>query len=897
MAGMQRDTPPPALVGLGARWGLGRRSMAILLALLYFTAIGGTRAGTYHFPLVAFSHLLILGLLAWWAVRSLARGRWLPRTPLDLPILAFYLLNVVSTLLSVNPRVSVENLAHLTIIILVYYIVVDALLSGWTMLDYVRPMLLVAGVLILVAIAELVVWLGIWAVGTGEVSPLLTLGEYRRRLVMGPANVLAWYIVLLLPLILAQLLNARSLRARMNLGALAICSGLVLASTLSRSGFIGMAVALATFALMAVVARTRRAPVSLRSYLRRPAIISIFLVAVLLAVVLLPAATNLFSARLYTVSIRFELWRAAARIISSRPLFGGGPGTFGYLFHQVPDSDPYAPDMYYNTAHNGLLNVAAESGLASSLVALWLIAAVVVTGWRYLRDTTAHTRYLQDIISACVAGIVGLMISTLFDVPWVFPLTTLYVVLFSAMIVTPYCSPRRIASLRLRWMTVAAFGLVAILLIWGDIAHFFQQRGVDALRNGRFEAAIADLQTSVAVDPFLSIYRFQLGVSKAYLGLASEDPALVSQAIQAYKEEISRGGDTPINNGNLAWLEWNVGDVDGALAHMQRASAQAPRDSYYKLGLGFFLEAAGDYEKAREMYSAAVAVTPSLIDSAFWQTSEYRGGFKADLQTSETISGLAGAWAAYFARDYEEAAGILNGLPETVSRLILQGKVETAQMQYTAAQETLDRAIAMSETNAQSYLARGQLHLASGDQSKALHDLRIAGQLGEKRADMVLGDIAYQSGDLEKAIALYQGSVPGCVALTGGYDYASQVYHRSNVTADFWPETITCAPYDSLVPHYLHLAEAYRAVGCTEEAEEVCHWLGDFYEPGYLEKLDLNDDRERACPMGTSLEREGHTAGFPQSAPRYAHGDLAHAYCSVAGGGQLPVDRCQESRG
>ena len=62
------------------------------------------------------------------------------------------------------------------------------------------------------------------------------------------------------------------------------------------------------------------------------------------------------------------------------------------------------------------------------------------------------------------------------------------------------------------------------------------------------------------------------------------------------------------------------------------------------------------------------------------------------------------------------------------------------------------------------------------------------------------------------------GGVPHCVAVTASHDYASQVYHRSDISADFWPESITCAPYDHLVPYYLHLAIAYRAVGSVEGA-------------------------------------------------------------------------------
>ena len=862
---MHPDISGPARASIWQRWGLNWQAIAILLGLLYFTPIGGTRAGTYHFPLVAFSHLLAIALLGLWAARRLSQGRWLPRTPLDLPLLVFYVLNVVSTALSADLRVSVENLAHLTIFILVYYIVVDVLLSGCKVSDLVMPMLIVAGVVVLAEILELALWLGIWVLGTGEISPLLTLGEYRRRLVMGPANVLAWYIVLLLPLVLAQSVTVRSFRAKLNLVVLAAGAVLVLASTLSRSGLIGMAGALATFALLTIATRVQRGRVSLRSHVRSPAVMGVLLLTALLSVALLAAALDLMSARLYTISVRLELWQAASRIVAGRPLFGGGPGTFGYLFHQVPDSDVYAQDTYYNTAHNGFINVAAESGLPSLVAGIWLIMVLVRTGWRSLRGATEERHYSPMVIAASVAGVVGLMASMLFDVPWVFPLTTLYVALFAAIVVAPFSSQRRVSTRPILWATALALVLLVAVLAWGDVAHYFQHRAVGAMNGGRFDASVTDLQKSVRVDPLLTMYRFQLGTATAYLGLENGDQAALHRAMEAYEQEIAQGGDTPINNGNLAWLESTVGNLDDAVSHMKRASAQAPRDGYYKLGLGYLLETAGNYQQAREAYAAAVAATPSLIDSAFWQTSQLRKAFKWDIQKQEPLPGLAGAWVAYLIHDYTEAARILEGLRQSGASLVLTGRVQAAQGQYAAAQESLDKAIAMSRTNSQAYLARGQLYLDSGEESKARHDLRVAGLRGEKRADLVLGEMAYRSGDLEKAIALYQGSAPDCVALTSSYDYASQVYHRSDVSADFWPESITCAPYDGLVPNYLHLAIAYRSVGRFEDAEELCHWLSSFYEAAYLEELDTNSDLQDACLNGATAQAPELERSRPRS--------------------------------
>lgn len=853
---MRLGGPRPAPQGIGERWGLSWRAIAVLLGLLYFTVIGGTRAGTFHFPLVAFSHLLAFALLGCWAGRRLAKGRWLPRTPLDLPLLVLFVLNLVSALVSTDLRISAENLAHLTIFILFYYLVVDALQSGWHVSELVKPILLVAGVVVLVEILELAIWLGIWFVGTGEVSPYLTLGEYRRRLVMGPANVLAWYMVLLLPLVLAQLLTSHTFRARLNLGALALGSALVLASTLSRSGLIGMAAALAAFALLVIASRIRTGRMSLRSHVRSPAPMALILVTALFSIALIVAATDLMSARLYTVSVRLELWQAAGEILARRPLVGGGPGTFGYLFHQVADSNPSAPDMYYNNAHNAFLNVAAESGLPSLTVSLWLIAALMRPGWSSLTGTAGDTGTSNLVTAACVAGTTGLIVSMLFDVPWVFPLTTLHVVLFAAIVVTPFSSQRAVSARALRWTTAVALVALAAVVAWGDAAHFFQHRAGRSMQNARFEDAVTDLRKSVTLDPLLRIYQFQLGTATAYLGLATADEATLNRAIEAYEQEIARGGDTPINNANLAWLEWNVGDTEDAVTRMERASAQAPRDSYYALGLGYLHEEADNYQAAGEAYSRAVAGTPALIDSAFWQTSEYRRAFRSQIQTNDALPALARAWAAYLDHDYQEAARLLEAPQRSGTFLLLQGRVEAAQGQYDLAQEVFDKAIATSRASREAYLARGQFYLASGDQAKSLHDLRIAGSLGEKEADMLLGDIAYRAGDVEKAIALYRNSAPDCVALSASYDYASQVYHRSDISADFWPESITCAPYDHLVPYYLHLAIAYRSVGSVEDAEGVCQWLGTFYETSHLGTLDVNNERQDACPAGTAEVRE-----------------------------------------
>jgi O-antigen ligase/Flp pilus assembly protein TadD len=854
MSGTRFDTRSPRLARTLTRWGLRWRALAALFALLYVTSVGGTRAGTYHFPLVAFSQLLGFGVLAAWLAYSLTKGRSLPKTPLDAPILAFYLVSVLATAFSAEPRISVENLAYLTLLILAYYVLVDLLSSGWHMSDFVAPMVIVATVIIIAELLELAVWLGIWVRASGQFSPLLALGDYRRRLVMGPANVLAWYLVLVVPLILARLVASRSHKGRAQLGLLALLAGIVLGSTLSRSGLIGMAVGIVAFASLVLIPRASSTSSGVSAKIRRPRVIGSVLAVAAVSAALIGLSVHLLSGRLYSVSIRFELWRAAADMISARPLLGGGLGTFGYLLHQVPDPNPYGPDMYYNSAHNGLINVAAESGLLGLAAGLWLIAGLGSAACRYLWGPGRHDDGRALIIAGCVAGTLGLMASMLFDVPWVFPLTSIYVVLFAALIVSPLSSQRTAGWRPLRWASASLSVVAMVLLIWSDVGHALQQRAADWMYQSNPAAAAAALRQSVRWDPALSIYGFQLGTVDARLALENADSKLLSEAIDAYEREIGHGGDTAINNANLAWLEWQAGRLDNALYRMRRAVAQLPNDGSYRMGLGYLMEEYQDYEGARAAYVQAIQRSPLLIDSGYWQTSDFRRALKASLPNQEALSALTRASAAYLSGDLVAASQLLEEVQQSTPVLVLRSRVDTELSELASAEEQINRAVAASPANADAHLARGQLYLAKGEQELALRELRIAGMLGEKRADLLLGELAYQQGGLEKAIALFQGSIPDCAAPTLGYDYASQVYHRSDITANFWPETIICAPYDHLVPYYLHFATSYSTVGRAGDARELCQWLLDFYEPSYLSALVGRNELDKACPQNVSME-------------------------------------------
>ncbi|NJL93800.1 MAG: hypothetical protein HC915_08715 [Anaerolineae bacterium] len=102
----------------------------ILVLILYLAFIGGAAYPDTNFLLRLFHHLLMSGLLAGWVLGLTLEKRAWPRTPLDLPLLAYALWLVVALAASHDPRVSLEQSWTLAVHLLGFYWLVDLMQRG-----------------------------------------------------------------------------------------------------------------------------------------------------------------------------------------------------------------------------------------------------------------------------------------------------------------------------------------------------------------------------------------------------------------------------------------------------------------------------------------------------------------------------------------------------------------------------------------------------------------------------------------------------------------------------------------------------------------------------------------------------------------------------------------------
>jgi len=106
---------------------------------------------------------------------------------------------------------------------------------------------------------------------------------------------------------------------------------------------------------------------------------------------------------------RWAMWQAALGMIRDQPLLGHGVNTFmaNYLDYWV------GGEKSPRYAHNGLLQIAAETGIAGLLAFLWLLGAMLSLWWRAFR--AKDQREPRMLLLGLSAGLVAFLVQASVD--------------------------------------------------------------------------------------------------------------------------------------------------------------------------------------------------------------------------------------------------------------------------------------------------------------------------------------------------------------------------------------------------------------------------------------------------------------------------------------------------
>jgi tetratricopeptide (TPR) repeat protein len=783
------------------------RETALILGFSYFIIFGGTLNGVTRFHLRVVSQSTLAIIFVFWLIARVRQQERLIRSSLDMVILVFLSIQLLTTVLSTDPRRSLAFCGQWVVYALWFYLLRDLLRHGWPAELVVKSLLIVSGILVGLGLAGIgsqwLKWLSM-----GDYAPPLPLLQQRLYSLLGDPNMTADLLNLLWPLALARLTTARGRGAKVLLGLWGTATLATQFLTRSQGGLGGLAVATITTLLLLLLAvkpawlyqwwdqaRKRKWPLWLLG-----------LLATVLAVGLLGGlvvAGNLSQAR-------GGLWAAAWQTFLRSPLWGSGPFTFGtrlMLHESIP------PRPIYPHAHNYLLNTAAETGLLGLIASAWM---AITLGAALRQSWQGASRAHRTLMAGSIGSLLGFATHSLADNHVILPSIGLLVIVALALALdgsdTPV--PRRLRVYRL---SVAWLGLPALILaigsLWSERAYWHFDQGRRLAENQNWAEAASLIDRATQIDPRLAFYHLQKGFIHSVSAADNPKGEHLEQAIEAYERGVTLEPNFSLNHANLASLYWTAGRWEEAISEMEQAAQLAPGTSLYHLNLGHYYESVGRRAKAAAEYRSFLDRQPHLIPGSYWRQTPFRQQF-------------AKAWLA------ERSLLPPPGDPHTASEHLEQGWYRYETGQYAAALDAFQRAHALDASNPQIAHGLGVAHMALGNYEQADFFFVLANffLVRSNRAKPLLdwGQLAYHQGELELAIARYEaalGSIeeysvfgPGTL---GWSPYGNFIFQRESIARELAPQLIRIDVTDDLTQCYLELGRWYEELEDTENAINV----------------------------------------------------------------------------
>lgn len=424
--------------------------------------------------LFALGAVLGLGAMAW-------RGAELPRTRLDLPILALLVAFAVATLSAQSAGLAARALASIiaTAAMLPVALVVLRHRASWAALTVLVPTILLAAGALAVMVWRRAGW---FLVDAPTLVPPIRIGAEGTPF----GSVATPPFMLLAAAPLSLLIDDPRQRRWIQLALLLIGVPLTVLSG-SRSAWIAVGVTVLT--LGAGELRRVRLP-------RRWTPRSVGLAGA--GVLVMVAAAILVAPRLTAVgslAYRVDLWRDTLTAWSSDPLLGIGPGTMPYARQAAAEALSFPARQPHS--HNLPLGVLGDAGLLGLALGIGLVVALfwVAGPWR--------SRSAVGRVAG--AALLGLAVGGLFEDLTFVPNYNLLLILLAAVVLADARAVKwaPIAARR-RVLAPLAIGLVALCIPWvsGDAAAVAYRGAVDRFEAGDARGAVAGLERSAILDPW-----------------------------------------------------------------------------------------------------------------------------------------------------------------------------------------------------------------------------------------------------------------------------------------------------------------------------------------------------------------------------------------------------------
>lgn len=595
----------------------------------------------FEFNKMIFVYILTCLIAATWAIRITLKKKFIfRRTLLDIPLLIFLGSQVLSTVFSIDYRTSLlgyysrfnGGLLSTISYILLYWAYVSNMDRKKTLNAIFYCLVPCALVVSLFGILEhFDINITCALMGQGLKSCWIQDVQNRVFSTLGQPNWLATFLVALIPVTFALILNSKKIK-RVLLYLLGLLLFTTLLFTKSRSGLLGFVFADSIF-WGYVLFKFRK------KFLKEFLFFNV-LFLVLFLVVKNPVTNNLSpitsNAPALEVggtesgTIRKIVWKGAVQIWLHYPITGSGVETFAfsyYKFRPVEHNLVSEWDYLYNKAHNEYLSLAATTGSFGILSYLYLI---VIIFFVFLRKS--------DIFSVSLAaGFTGLLISNFFGFSTVS--SQLEFFLFPAFAVTlGFGEERTVDSPKTKLnntqKTFIVFSLFAITYTLFAISRYWYADTEYALGKsfndqGGYIKGQTFLQNAIKYSPSEPIFHSELANSYTGIVLSLHELKKDNEALTftdlAISESVKATTLSPANVNllrNRAGVLLKLASIDPkylgpAKDTLISATQKAPTDAKLLYNLALIYMRTGEIEQSIKLLEKTIEMKSNYKDARY----------------------------------------------------------------------------------------------------------------------------------------------------------------------------------------------------------------------------------------------------------------------------------------
>lgn len=517
------------------------RATFIAVLLIFDSSIGFLRS----IPPISFFYLSIILIIitGWWIWKTYYK-RGLPRTPITIPIIIFYIVVILSTFFSINQRKSLDGLIATTTVIMLIFLFCDLLLSGWDPRTFEIALLIFTSYLLVQGMGEIINWFTTWISLSVPEYPIFPL-EYRLYGVTAHPNLLAALIYMTIPFVIIRLSKSKSKILTIGWIIWLLIADVVFYFTNSRGGIVSILFVLIVTIGWIISQKKISFHKNIKLWLKSNRyIFGLLLVYIgvfgLLYIFSKDSSSNSSTLR-HGAGItagRLKFWEIAINSFLENPVLGTGPSTYAISYINQLPSGIYgwiAPH-----AHNFYLNTLAELGFLGIIALGGIILGVIWSFYSFLRKNTKDDIAKNVFIVCTGAALIGICVHSSVDVLTWIPHITIPIImlLVLGLFATNNITPGKEISSRWMWLVLVIPLVIGSLSMRLYYAISFQVNSIQAGYDEDWIAALNFLESANEYDPNLKFYYEQLGYalgaySTKNINYISEEE--LSKAIQSYE--------------------------------------------------------------------------------------------------------------------------------------------------------------------------------------------------------------------------------------------------------------------------------------------------------------------------------------------------------------------------